>query len=93
MEDVVLLPETPADILIRQSSLSSTLSLPLSPNRTRAQISPILSPEKEMKIHENDKYSAQLIATIYKKVGLLDALTPIVKYTPSKFLYYKALKL
>jgi len=85
LDDLVLLPETSADLLVRNSSLSTTMALSTSPSRISAQISPLLSPEKEMKIIDGSKYSGQLIAMIYKQVGLLDAHLPIIKYSPSNF--------
>ena len=81
-EKVILVPDSPENTTKRLASLSTTQTTILSPNLA----SPLSSPEKVGKADEK-MLSGQLIAALYKDIGLLDASMPIAKYLPSKDFY------
>lgn len=82
-EKVILVPDSPENTT-KRLALSTTQTTILSPNLA----SPLSSPEKVGKADEK-MLSGQLIAALYKDIGLLDASMPIAKYLPSKNLYWE----
>jgi len=81
-EKVILVPDSPENTT-KRLALSTTQTTILSPNLTQLQASPLSSPEKVVKADEK-MLSGQLIAALYKDIGLLDASMPVAKYLPSK---------
>lgn len=67
--------------MTRANSATLTLSAPgISPNGLNGQCL-IQTKSKSHNIDEEKNISAQLVASIYKSIGLLDAYRPVAKFT------------
>ena len=84
-EKVILAPDSPENSTTKRLGLSTQTTTVLSPNLTQLQASPLSSPEKVGAKLDEKILSGQLIASLYKDIGLLDAHLPIAKYLPGNF--------
>jgi len=83
-EKVILAPDSPENSM-KRLGLSSMATTVLSPNISQLHASPLSSPDKVVGKADEKIFSGQLIASLYKDIGLLDASLPIAKYLPGTF--------